>query len=84
MSKPVEKRLEETINIRYQMRQHGIDSDPGVVELIDDMNTFVRHGEETSGISTLSIGPRIYWNFSNSQISHVHVMKNTAGDDTAA
>jgi hypothetical protein len=73
--KPVEKRLEETINIRHQMRKHGIDTDPGVAKLKEDMNAFVRHGEEQTGTSTLSFGPEIFWHFSNTQTSHVHVMK---------
>ena len=73
--KPVQKRLDEAVNIRYQMRKHGIDTDPGVAKLKEDMNTFVRHGVEQTGMDTLSIGPEIFWHFSNTETSHVHVMK---------
>ena len=72
--KSVDERIKETTNILYQMRKHGMDNDPGTVQLKEEMNAFVRHGEEQTGRSTLENGQEIYWHFSNSITSHVHVM----------
>ena len=73
--KSVDERIKEVANILYQLREHGMDEDPGALQLRDDMNEFVRHGEEKTGTSTLANGQEIYWHMSNSFISHVHVMK---------
>lgn len=71
--KPIETRLKEALNIRSQMRQRGIDRDPGVSRLITDMNQFVRDGTESEGASTLLSGATIQWLFSNQVVSLVRV-----------
>ena len=71
--KPIETRLKEALKIRRQMRQHGIDRDPGVSNLICDMNRFVRDGTESDDASTLSSGASIQWLFSNQVVSLVRV-----------
>jgi hypothetical protein len=73
--KTVEQRVKESANILYQLRAHSMDDDPGVKQLRDDMLNFVRTGEEQTGTGTLSNGQDLYWHFSNSFVSHVHVMK---------
>ena len=71
--KPIETRLNEALRIRRQMRQHGIDRDPGVSNLICDMNEFVRDGTESDDASTLLSGASIQWLFSNQVVSLVRV-----------
>ena len=71
--KPFETRLKEALRIRTQMRQHGIDRDPGVSKLIEDMNRFVRDGTESDDASTLSSGASVQWLFSNQAVSLVRV-----------
>lgn len=73
--KDVSKRLDEVINLRRHLQQHGLDDDPGVVDLRADMNDFVRTGDEKIGRGTLADGRAIYWNLSTTQTCHVHVMK---------
>ena len=72
-NKPIETRLKEALKIRRQMRHHGIDRDPGVSNLICDMNRFVRDGTESEGASTLSSGASLQWLFSNQVVSLVRV-----------
>jgi hypothetical protein len=73
--KDVSKRLDEVINLRRQLKQHGLDDDAGVVDLRADMNDFVRVGDDKIGRGNLEDGREIYWHLSTNQICTVHVMK---------
>ena len=73
--KDVSKRLDEVINLRRHLQQHGLDDDAGVVDLRAAMNDFVRVGDDNIGRGILEDGREIYWHLSTSQICAVHVMK---------
>ena len=77
--KDVSKRLDEVINLRRHLQQHGLDDDAGVVDLRADMNDFVRTGDEKIGRGTLNDGRAIYWHLSTTQTCHAHVMKPGEG-----
>jgi len=77
--KGVSKRLDEVINIRRHLQQHGLDDDAGVVDLRVDMNEFVRSGDDKIGRGVLEDGRVIYWHLSTTQTCHVHVMKAGEG-----
>ena len=73
--KDVSKRIDEVINLRRHLKQHGLDDDAGVVDLRADMNDFVRVGDDKIGRGNLEDGREIYWHFSTTQTCAVHVMK---------
>ena len=59
--KDVSKRLDEVINLRRHLQQHGLDDDEGVVDLRAAMNDFVRSGDDNIGRGILEDGREIYW-----------------------